>query len=349
MQLSAQIIAQLLDGSVEGDPLVEVNRPSRIEEGGEGTITFLGNLKYESYLYSTTASIVLINDNYQLKQQVKPTLIRVADIYAAVAVLQEKFSNAQQLENGIASSAIIDEDVTIAPSASIGANSVISKGVVIEGDCQIFPQVYLGENVTIGEGTILFPGVKIMAHCKVGKNCIIHPNTVIGSDGFGFAPQKDGTYKKIAQLGNVIIEDDVEIGANVAIDRGSMGATIIGSGAKLDNLIHVAHNVKIGKNTVMAAQAGVAGSTIIGENCQVGGQVGFVGHIQIADGTLIQAQSGIAASVEERGSKLFGSPAIGYSNYLRSYSVFKNLPEIFRRINKMEERIRELEHRDSSY
>ena len=346
MQLSAQKIADLLNGAVEGDPSVEVNRPSRIEDGGQGTITFFGNPKYEAFLYTTTASIVLVDKSYQLKKTVEPTLIRVDDVYASVAFLQEQFSRQISLESGISTSASVDESAQIDPTVYIGDYTVVGKEAKIGAECKIFPRVYIGEEVRIGEGCIIYPGVCIMDRCEIGKNCIIHPNTTIGSDGFGFAPQADGSYKKIPQLGNVILEDHVEIGANVAIDRGSMGATIIRKGAKLDNLIHIAHNVEVGSNTVMAAQIGVAGSASIGESCQIGGQVGFVGHINVADRTLIQAQSGIAASVEKQGSKLFGSPAIEYNNYLRSYAIFKKLPELYRHINKLETRLKELEKRE---
>ena len=347
MQLSAQTIAQLVNGTVEGDPMVKIDRPSPIEEGGIGTITFLGNMKYESYLYNTTASIVIIHKDYRLKRSIQPTLIRVHDVYASVALLQEKFSAALAPTSvEISDLASIDNSAIVDPSSSIGDFVCIGEKANVGANCKVGPQVFIGDEVSIGENCIIYPGVRILQKCQIGSNCIIHSNAVIGSDGFGFAPQENGTYKKIPQLGNVILEDHVEVGANVTIDRASMGSTIIKSGAKLDNLIHVAHNVKVGKNTVVAAQAGVAGSTEIGENCQIGGQVGFVGHIKVANGTRIQAQSGIAGPVEQENSKLFGSPAIEYNNYLRSYAIFKKLPELYRHINKLAQRMKQLENRD---
>ena len=348
MQLSAKILSKLLNGIVEGDPDVQVSGPSRIEQGIPGTISFLGNLKYEQYIYTSAASIIIVDKSFQPKQPVPMTLIRVDDVYGAIALLLEQFGQSMSLKQGIAEDAIIGERVSIGDSTSIGSQCYISEQVTIGDNCKIYPQVFIGNDVKIGSGTILYPGVRIMHGCNIGANCVIHSNAVIGSDGFGFAPQPDGSYKKIPQSGGVLIEDHVEIGANTCVDRGSMGTTTIRAGVKLDNLIHVAHNVEIGTNTVMAAQVGIAGSTKIGEVCQIGGQVGFAGHVSIADGTMIQAQSGIASNINEPGSKLFGSPAINYNNYIKSYAVFKNLPNLYRHIHQLEKKLNDLEKNISS-
>ncbi len=343
MQLSAREIAELLSGSVEGDSEVKVGRPSKIEEGGPGTIAFLGNEKYEPYAYTTTASVLLVDRNFRPRKPVSATLIRVADVYASIATLFEHF--AEQLQPGAAAvvseSAAIDHSAELGPEVAVGDFCVIEAGVKIGRHSRIHPQVFIGKGAVIGESVTLFPGVRIMPGCRVGDRSVLHANVVIGSDGFGFAPQPNGTYQKVAQLGNVIVENDVEIGANTTIDRATLGSTIIRAGVKLDNLIQVGHNVEIGENTVIAAQAGIAGSTKIGKNCRIGGQVGFVGHIKIADGVQIQAQSGIASSVETPGQALFGSPAIEYNNYLRSFAVFKQLPALWRRLQKLERQQKE--------
>lgn len=342
MQLTAKVISELLNGTVEGNEDVVIEKPSKIEEGGAGTITFLANPKYEPYIYETTASVVLVARKFEPVRAVAATMIRVDDVYAAIGVLLSKFQEEQYSNHstGIAATAI----VKIAPedlpkSIFIGDFVVIEAGVKMGENCKIHPQAYIGKNVKIGNGVILYPGVKIYDDCVIGNQCVIHANTVIGGDGFGFAPQKDGTYSKIPQIGNVLIEDQVEIGANTTIDRATMSSTIIRKGVKIDNLVQIAHNVEIGENTVIAAQTGVAGSTKIGKNCRIGGQVGFAGHLQIADGTQIQAQSGIASSVKTPDQALFGSPAIAYSNYVKSYAVFKKLPELYKIINKLEKEL----------
>ncbi|MBK7871776.1 MAG: UDP-3-O-(3-hydroxymyristoyl)glucosamine N-acyltransferase [Saprospiraceae bacterium] len=340
MQLSASEIAQLLNGSVEGDPQVKVNRPSKIEEGGIGTITFLANSKYEEFAYTTTASVLLVSRGFVPKQQISATLIRVDDVYNSISFLLEKFGNQVVINTGISSQAFIHPTAKLGQDVSVEMFSVIEEGVIVGDGSRIASQVYIGRNVELGKNVILYPGVKIMQDCKIGDNCIIHPNVVIGGDGFGFAPQANGSYKKVPQTGNVVIESDVEIGAGTTIDRATMGSTIIRSGVKLDNLIQIAHNVEIGENTVIAAQAGIAGSTKIGKNCRIGGQVGFAGHIIIADGTQIQAQSGIASSIEEPNTALFGSPAIGYKDYIRSYAVFKKLPELYRLLAELEKQVK---------
>jgi UDP-3-O-[3-hydroxymyristoyl] glucosamine N-acyltransferase len=338
MQITAQQLAHILGGTVEGDAAVAVSRPAKIEEGENGTISFLANAKYEHYAYTTQSSILLVSNTFAPTQPIAATLIRVEDVYASVAVLLEKFGQKIDNQGIISSSAMVSTTATIGNQVSIGAMTIIEDGAMIGEKTVIFPQVYVGKNVKIGSHTVIFPGVKIYNDCVIGDHCIIHANAIIGSDGFGFAPLEDGTFKKVAQIGNVVIENNVEIGANTTIDRGTMGSTLIKNGVKLDNLIQIAHNVEIGENTVIAAQTGIAGSTKIGKNCMIGGQVGIVGHIKIADKVRIQAQSGIASSIEEVGSAWYGSPAIPYSQYLRAYAVFKQLPDVLKRLMQVEKK-----------
>jgi UDP-3-O-[3-hydroxymyristoyl] glucosamine N-acyltransferase len=342
MQISAKELAAILKGTIEGDPNVVVHAPSRIEEGGKGTISFLGNKKYEKFATTTTASILLVDEGFQSPAPIKPTLLRVKDVYSAIAVLLEHFNKSQEKPSGI------DATAFIAPSAHIGEGTAVSHFVVIGKDSAvgknslIYDHVYIGQDVTIGAGCIIYPGVRIMNGSKIGDRVIIHPNAVIGSDGFGYVHKPDGSYEKITHVGNVILEDDVEIGANTTIDRASIGSTIIRKGVKLDNLVQIGHNVEVDEHTAMASQAGVAGSTKIGKYCRIGGQAGFSGHIHVADKTMIQAQSGLAASVKEAGTAIFGSPAIGYRDYIRSYSVFKQLPDLYKRIHQLEKTIESL-------
>ncbi len=342
MQISAAELAHLLGGKVEGDPEVTVNRPSKIEEGQEGTISFLSNLKYEHFAYTSNASILLVSNDFEPKQPIASTLIRVPNVYESVAFLLEKFNQFKGPEEGISKQAFIHARTQIGEDVTIGHFAVIEEGAIIGNNVTIYPQVYIGPDVHIQENTSIHPGVRIYKDCKIGKNCTIHSNTVIGSDGFGFAPQDDGTYKKVAQIGNVVIEDDVEVGANTCIDRATMGSTVIKKGVKLDNLVQLAHNVEIGANTVMAAQSGVAGSTKIGANCQIGGQAGFVGHIKIADHVKVQAQSGISRPISKDHSAVYGSPALNYRDYLKSYAVFRQLPELAAKINTLEKMLEEL-------
>lgn len=337
MQISARDLALMLNGTVEGNPDVLVNRPSKIEEGGEGSIAFLANPKYEVYAYTTTASVLLVSDDFVAEKPMRSTLIRVKDVYATLAFLLEKFGqNDKSAPREIARYASVHETTVLGKNVAIGDFSVVSKNAEIGENTIIHPQVFIGEKVKIGANCELFPGVRIYHSCVLGDNCVVHANAVIGGDGFGFAPQPDGTFKKIAQIGNVVIENNVEIGANTTIDRATLGSTIIRTGVKIDNLVQIGHNVEIGQNTVIAAQAGVAGSTKIGKNCMIGGQVGFAGHLKIADGTKIQAQSGISASVETPGTAIFGSPAIPYNEYIKSYAVFKKLPELYKKIARLE-------------
>lgn len=341
MQLSAKELASLLNGRIEGNPEVLVNRPSKIEEGGAGSISFLGNDKYEAYAYTTNASILLVNDDFQPRKAIKATLIRVDNVYKAFAFLLEKFGDRLGPRSGVSAHAMVATDAQIGADVYIGPASIVEEGVSIGEASQIHAQTYIGRNVSIGKQVVIYPGVRIYHDCVIGNHCIIHANTVIGSDGFGFVPQADHTYQKISQIGNVVIEKDVEIGANTVIDRATIGSTIIRSGAKLDNLIQVGHNVEIGENTVIAAQTGIAGSTKIGKNCQIGGQVGFAGHLKIADGTRIQAQSGIGSNVEEPNTALFGYPAFAYRDYIRSYSVFRQLPDLYKRLHQLEKQLTE--------
>lgn len=338
MQLSAGALAQLLNGSVEGNPDVLVDRPCKIEEGEPGAISFLGNLKYEEYAYTTQASILLVDRDFKAKSPIAATLVRVDNVYAAIQRLLQQFGQATQTAAIISKQAAIHDTAEIGQEVSIGDFAVLSQGVKIGAGSNIGAQVFLGAKVEVGKNVLIYPGVKIYANCKIGDDVILHANVVVGSDGFGFVPQKDGHYEKISHVGNVVIEDQVEIGANSTIDRATMGSTRIKQGVKLDNLVQVGHNVVIGEHTVIAAQTGIAGSTKIGKHCRIGGQVGFVGHVTIADGTQIQAQSGIAGPVKEPGTALFGSPAIAYRDYIRSYAVFKKLPELYKRFNLLEKK-----------
>jgi UDP-3-O-[3-hydroxymyristoyl] glucosamine N-acyltransferase len=339
MYVTAKEIAHLLNGRIEGDPEAKVSRPSKIEEGGKETISFLANPKYEDYAYTTDAAILLVANDFQPKQPIKSTLIRVASVYEAVAVLLEHFAPQTRPQSPVISQkASVHATAQLGEGCSVAEFSVISEGAVLEENVTVHPQVFVGAHVRIGAGSILYPGVRIYHDCLIGANCTLHSNVIVGGDGFGFAPTADGAYRKVPQVGNVIIEDEVEIGSNTTIDRATMGSTRIGRGVKLDNLIMVAHNVQIGENTVIAAQTGIAGSTKIGKNCQIGGQVGMVGHITIADNTRIQAQSGINRSIKEANSAWYGSPAIGYKQFLRAYSIFRQLPELARRVSKLEKK-----------
>ena len=344
MQFTAVQIATLIKGKMEGNPDVVVNNLAKIEEASDGSLCFLANPKYEDHLYTTKASVVIINESFEVKGTVKPTLIRVADAYSGFAMLLEKYNEivANSGKRGIEEPSYISKSAKLGQNIYIGAFSYIGDNVVIGDNTRIFPGCYVGDNATVNKGTILHPGVRVYNDCIIGCNVIIHSGTVIGSDGFGFAPQTDGTYKKIPQIGNVIIEDDVEIGANTTVDRATMGSTIIKKGVKLDNLIQLAHNVEIGENTAIAAQAGISGSTKLGKNCIVGGQAGIVGHLHLADGTRVNAQSGLSKSVTTPNTALTGSPAYDYKSSLKSQAIFRNLPEIQQRLQKLEEMMQEL-------
>jgi len=343
MTFSAAQIAMLINGKTEGDAAVQVASFGKIEEAEAGQLAFLANPKYEDYLYSTAASVIIINETQELKQPVKATLIRVPDAYSAFATLLAKYQEiASQQMVGIqqpcyiAKTAVLGEQVFVAALAYLGENVVLGNNV------KIFPHVFLGDNVRVGDNTILHAGVKIYHNCVLGKNITIHAGTVIGSDGFGFAPQADGSFKKVPQIGNVVIEDQVEIGANATIDRATIGSTLIKKGAKLDNLIQIAHNVEVGYSSVIAAQAGISGSTKIGNGVMIGGQAGVVGHISIADGSKINAQSGVSKSIKTKDSAVTGSPAFDYTSALRSQVVTRNLPEIEKRLKELEQLVKQL-------
>lgn len=344
MQFSAEQIAGIIKGKIEGDAGAVVSSFGKIEEAGKGQLSFLANPKYEDHLYTTQASIIIINDILELRQPVGATLIRVPDAYSAFAVLLDKYQQIRtQHLSGIEQPSFIHATAKTGNNIYLGAFAYLGENVVIGDDVKIFPNAYIGNNVSIGAGSIIHPGVKIYRDCIIGKEVVIHAGTVIGSDGFGFAPQADGSFRKVPQIGNVVVEDNVEIGANAAIDRATIGSTIIRSGSKLDNLIQVAHNVEVGNNTVIAAQAGVSGSTKIGNNVMIGGQAGIVGHIQIADGTRINAQSGVSKSIKTPNTAVTGTPAYDYASSLRSQALSRNLPELDKRITELEEIIRRLQ------
>lgn len=343
MQFSAAQIALIIQGKIEGNPDALVESFGKIEEARAGQLTFLANPKYEDYLYTTDASVVIINAAQELRQGVKSTLIRVADAYSAFATLLAKYQEIQNQQMvGIQQPSFISDKASLGMHVFVGAFSYISENASIGKNVKIYPHVYIGPGVIIGDNTILYPGVRIYYGCKVGENVTIHAGSVVGGDGFGFAPQADGTFKKVPQIGNVVIEDNVEIGSNATIDRATIGSTIIRRGAKLDNLIQIAHNVEIGENTVIAAQTGVSGSTKVGKNVMMGGQAGVVGHIFIADGTRINAQSGVTKSVKTPNSALSGSPAFDYTSTLRSQAIARNLPELEKRIVDLELAIKQL-------
>jgi UDP-3-O-[3-hydroxymyristoyl] glucosamine N-acyltransferase len=339
MQASADQIAKIINGKVIGDPHVMVDGPCKIDDGINGKISFLSNPKYAQYIYDTKASVVLVSDDFVPDQDVAVTMISVENVYVALAILMDKFSDGITLKSSFAKSADIDPSAQIGDQTSVDEQVIIKNNVHIGMHCRIYGHVFIGDNVRIGDRVMIYPGVKIYHNTVIGDDVIIHANAVLGSDGFGFAPDADGRYKKIAQVGNVVVGNDVEIGANTTIARATMGSTTIGNGVKLDNLIQIAHNVSIGEHTVIAAQTGIAGSTKIGKRCMIGGQVGIVGHIEIADGTMIQAQSGIASSIKEENSKWYGTPAIEYQNYLRSYAQFRRLSDMSKQIHDLKKTI----------
>lgn len=342
MQFTAEQIAGLLNGEVEGSPEARVSQLAKIEEGKEGTLSFLSNPKYENYLYTTESSIVIVNADLVLQKPVQTTLIRVKDAYSAFSELLKIYNAMFNDREGVEPHVFVHESATIDEGGYLGSFSYISKGARIGKNVKIYPRVYIGDNVTIDDNVILYPGVIVYHDCKIGANTIIHSGTVIGSDGFGFAPQADGSYEKVPQIGNVVIEENVEIGANTVIDRATLGSTIIRKGVKLDNLIQIAHNVEVGSNTVIAAQTGVSGSTKIGKGVILGGQVGLVGHIHIADGNQVQAQSGINRSIKEANGKWGGTPATPYTSQLRSQVIYARLPELEKRIVELENIIKNL-------
>lgn len=338
MKFTANQIATILNGTVVGDELAVVSKLSKIEEGEPESLSFLSNVKYTNFLYETKASIVIVNQDFIPDRELNVTLIKVADAYRAFTQLLTFYNKVKLDKVGIEEPNYIDKSAEIGEKPYIGAFSYIGQNVKIGNNVKIFPQVYIGDNVVIGDHTIIFTGAKIYSESVIGNECVIHSNVVIGSDGFGFAPKENGTYDKIPQTGNVVIGNDVEIGSGTTVDRATLGSTRIQDGVKLDNLIMIAHNVEIGKNTVIAAQSGVAGSTKIGSNCIIGGQVGIVGHLTIGNNVKIQAQSGIGKSLKD-GEIVQGSPAFGYGDWNKSYVYFKNLPK---KISDIETQLKEL-------
>ncbi|MGC4231520.1 MAG: UDP-3-O-(3-hydroxymyristoyl)glucosamine N-acyltransferase [Niabella sp.] len=342
MLFSASQIALLINGTVEGDPNATVGSFGKIEEAGEGQLSFLANPKYEEYLYTTKATIIIVNESLELRQAVSPALIRVKDAYSAFATLLGKYQEFKQQQlKGIQQPVYISATASYADDVFIGAFAYLGENVKVGEGSKIYPGVFLGDHVVVGKNTTLHPGVKILHSCQVGNNVTIHAGTVIGSDGFGFAPQADGSFSKVPQIGNVVIEDDVEIGANSTIDRATIGSTIIKKGAKLDNLIQIAHNVEIGYSTVVAAQAGISGSTKVGNGVMIGGQAGIVGHLHIGDGAKINAQSGVSKDLEP-GKAVTGSPAHDYTSALRSQALNRKLPELEKRIKELEQVIAQM-------
>jgi len=339
MEFTAAQIAGFLNGVVEGDPDIKVSNLSKIDEGLPGTVTFLANPKYNHFLYTTRASMVIVNQDFIPAQPVSATLIRVADAYSSFAKLMEAYSKTTSIHKEISQKSSVSPSASIGNEVSIGDFSFISEHAIVRDKVTIYPQVYIGPGVTIDENTVIYPGVKVYAGCMVGKNCILHSGAIVGSDGFGFAPQSDNNFQKIPQLGNVILEDDVEIGSNTTIDRATLGSTIIRKGVKLDNLIQIAHNVEIGQNTVIAAQSGISGSTRIGKNCMIGGQVGIVGHIIIADNVKIGAGSGVEASILEDGAIMLGAPAIEIGKARRNFIHWRKLDEIVKKVYSLEKMV----------
>ena len=339
MEFTAATIAGFLKGEIEGNPNVKVNTIAKIEEGHEGALSFLANPKYEHYIYTTQSSVVLVNKDFIPSAKINATLIRVTNAYEALAALLSLVEQSKPKKKGIHPTAVIESSANLGTDIFIGAYAYIGENCTVGDGCRIYPHVYVGDNTKIGKNCTINPGVKIYHECIIGNGCTIHAGTVIGSDGFGFAPQSESEFMKIPQVGNVIIEDNVEIGANVAIDRATMGSTIIRRGVKIDNLIQIGHNVEIGENTVMAGQTGIAGSTKIGKNCMFAGQVGIAGHLKIADGVKIAAQAGIPGNIKEENSIVMGSPAFDHRLFLRSSIVFKKLPEFKTKIESLEKEV----------
>jgi UDP-3-O-[3-hydroxymyristoyl] glucosamine N-acyltransferase len=345
MEFTAKIIAGFLKGEIEGNPDVKVNTIAKIEEGHEGALSFLANPKYENYIYTTRSSVVLVNKDFVASSKISATLIRVDNSYEAFASLLTLVDQSRPKKKGIHSAAIIESTANVGEDVYIGALAYISENCSVGDGCRIYPHVYIGEGTTIGKNCTINSGVKIYHECIIGDNVTIHAGTVIGSDGFGFAPQSDSEFMKIPQIGNVVIEDNVEIGANVAIDRATIGSTIIRKGVKIDNLIQIGHNVEIGENTVMAGQTGIAGSSKIGKNCMFGGQVGIAGHIKVANGTRIGAQGGILGDIKEENTTIIGSPAIEFKNFLKSSVIFRKLPDLKVKIDTLEKEVESLKRK----
>ena len=342
MEITVAQLAAMVHGTVDGDASVRINNYSKIEEATEGCLTFLANVKYTHFIYTTKASAVLVRNDFQPEKPISATLIRVEDPYKTLADLLNMVSAQAPEKVGIEQPCFISEGVEVDEKAYVGAFAYIGKGVKLGKGVKIYPQVYVGDDVTIGDNVILYPGVKVYHGCKIGNRCIVHGGATIGADGFGFAPKEDGTYEKISQIGIVILEDDVEIGANTTIDRSTMGSTRVHKGVKIDNLVHLAHNVEVGENTAMAAQVGVSGSTHLGKNCVVGGQSGFVGHITIADGSKFGGQSGIMGSIKEENQEFMGTPIQPMRQNLVSNARFRHIDEMARKLDALEKELKAL-------
>jgi len=343
MEFTVKQIASWIKGEIIGDPETKVVTLSKIEEGEVGSLSFLSNPIYNHFIYETEASAVIVNNSFTPEKEVKPVMIKVEDSYAAFAQLLNAYSEAREMkQTGTSSLAFVHEDAKIGKNVYIGEFAYIGPDAVIGDDSKIFPQAFIGDNVKIGTECRINPGVKILFDCIIGNECTIHAGAVIGADGFGFAPQNGDDYKKIAQIGNVILEDRVEIGANTTIDRATMGSTIIRRGVKLDNLVQIAHNVEVDENTVIAAQTGISGSTKIGKNCMFGGQVGIAGHLEIADGVKLAATSGVASSIKLENDIQMGAPSFAHKSFLQSYVFFRKLPSLAQRISDLEKEIKEL-------
>ena len=335
MKFTAGQIAAMINGTVEGNPEIQVHKLSKIEQGEPGSITFLGNPKYAQYLYQTNASVIIVNSDFTPEKPLEATLIRVENAYTAFAMMLDAYNQIKQNKTGVSKQSCIAETATIGENCYIAEFVSIGENVVVGNNAKIYPGSVIGDNTTVGDHTVIYAGVKIYSDCSIGSGCTLHAGVVIGADGFGFATQSDNQYQKVAQIGNVIIEDNVEIGANTTIDRATLGSTIIRKGVKIDNLIQIAHNVEIGENTVIAAQSGIAGSARIGKNCMIAGQVGIIGHLEVGDNVKIAAQSGISTSVPAN-SILMGSPAFDISAYRKAYVHFRNLQKLNDRVNKLE-------------
>jgi len=342
MEFSAEQIAGILEGTVEGNPNITVTGLSKIEEGQSGTLTFLANMKYEEFIYSTGASIAIVNKDFSPSKTLPSslTLVKVEDAYSCFAKLLEVYDQMRQKQPGIEKNATISDTAKIGKEVYIGAGAYIGDDAVIGDHVKIYPNTFIGDNVTVGDHTLIHPNVSVYHDCVIGKNCLIHAGAVIGADGFGFAPDENGEFQKVPQIGNVILEDNVDIGANSTIDRATLGSTILRKGVKIDNLVQVAHNVEIGNNSAMAAQVGIAGSAKVGKHVMVGGQAGISGHIKIADNTQIVAQSGIPGSVKKSGKILMGSPGIEIDDFKKSYFGFRKLPYILNKLRELEEKLK---------
>jgi UDP-3-O-[3-hydroxymyristoyl] glucosamine N-acyltransferase len=340
MKFTARQIADALKGTVEGNENISVSSLSKIEEGSPGTLSFLANPKYAAYIYQTKASIVIVNDDFKAEKEIAATLVRVKDAYSAFAELLEMYQQSKGKPSGVSERADIAPSARIGKNIYIGAFVSIGENAVIGDNVLIYSNTSIGNNVKVGDNTTLFAGVKVYEDCVIGSGCTLHAGTVIGADGFGFAPQQDKNYRKVPQIGNVIIEDNVDIGANSCIDRATLGSTIIRKGAIIDNLVQIAHNVEIGENTAVAAQTGISGSTKFGKNCILAGQTGFAGHLNIADGTIVTAQSGVGRNIKQSNTIYEGSPAFKHKDFQKSYIHFRRLNELVNRVNELEHKLK---------